>query len=440
MKKIILCCIILLPILGNAQTVLNRLKQKVKDRVERHTDEGMEKGLDETENQIKKGATKKVRSKDQETGANTSTNESARNDRNTSVDTFESYSHFDFIPGEKIVYAEDFSQDIVGEFPLKWSTNNHGQTVTIKGQQGNWMRIFKDGHFVSPYIRSMPENFTVEFDAIIHLPENVDNTSYPDLKVRLMNVPAGDEKARQFFNNYFDSKADIQFTIQPYNDDHSVIALESTMGGNKNGYFTSENKPMPKFQHYLDKPIHFAIWIQKERFRLWINGEKIYDLPQAVPANAAFNRMEFETTSSSYSDESIGYYFTNIRFAQGSADLRSKLLTEGKLVTNGILFDVNSDRIKPESSGVLQGIATVLKESPAVKVKIIGHTDSDGEVSANQSLSEKRAAAVKQALSSQFGIDASRMTTDGKGETQPVADNSTKEGKAQNRRVEFIKQ
>jgi outer membrane protein OmpA-like peptidoglycan-associated protein len=119
--------------------------------------------------------------------------------------------------------------------------------------------------------------------------------------------------------------------------------------------------------------------------------------------------------------------------------MRSKLITEGRLVTNGILFDVNSDKIKPESFGVLQEIAKVLKDAADLKVKIIGHTDNDGDDAKNLDLSKRRAVAVKQTLVTQFGINESRMQTDGKGETAPVADNTTKEGKSKNRRVEFIK-
>ena len=89
---------------------------------------------------------------------------------------------------------------------------------------------------------------------------------------------------------------------------------------------------------------------------------------------------------------------------------------------------------------MLKEISEVLKKYPEIKVNIVGHTDSDGSDAANLELSKKRAAAVKDALAKDFGIDASRMNSDGKGETVPVADNKTKEAKAQNRRVEFIKQ
>jgi len=130
---------------------------------------------------------------------------------------------------------------------------------------------------------------------------------------------------------------------------------------------------------------------------------------------------------------------SNIRIAVGAPDTRSKLLTEGKLVTYGIYFDVNKDVVKPESYGTLKSIAAVLTENPDVKVKIVGHTDSDGADAANLDLSKKRGASVKDELVKTFGIDASRLESDGMGETQPVAPNDNPSNKALNRRVEFIK-
>jgi outer membrane protein OmpA-like peptidoglycan-associated protein len=108
-------------------------------------------------------------------------------------------------------------------------------------------------------------------------------------------------------------------------------------------------------------------------------------------------------------------------------------------VTRGILFDVNSDRVKPESYGALKQIAGVLTEEADLKVQIVGHTDSDGDAAQNLDLSKRRAAAVRAVLAGEFGIAESRMETDGQGESQPVDKNETREGKANNRRVEFIK-
>ena len=115
------------------------------------------------------------------------------------------------------------------------------------------------------------------------------------------------------------------------------------------------------------------------------------------------------------------------------------MLTEGKLITYGIYFDVNKDEVKPESYGTLRDIATILNEVPDVKVKIVGHTDSDGADAANLDLSKRRAASVKAELASSFGVNGDRLVTDGMGENQPVAPNDSPVNKALNRRVEFIK-
>ena len=102
-------------------------------------------------------------------------------------------------------------------------------------------------------------------------------------------------------------------------------------------------------------------------------------------------------------------------------------------------FDSGKDIVKPESYGSVREIANVLNENPAVRIKVIGHTDSDGDDALNLDLSKRRAANVKQYLISEFKIDGSRIETDGKGESAPIADNNSPENKAKNRRVEFIK-
>ena len=168
---------------------------------------------------------------------------------------------------------------------------------------------------------------------------------------------------------------------------------------------------------------------------MYIGTEKIFDLPRGVFSKFVYNRVRFETSNSS-SDILIG----NFKIAVGAPDTRNQLLTSGRFSTSGILFDVNSDKIKNESYACIKDIAAALKESPDASFQIIGHTDSDGDEAKNLDLSKRRAISVKNYLSKEFGIDTSRMITDGKGEAQPVAANTTAEGKAQNRRVEFVKQ
>ena len=184
--------------------------------------------------------------------------------------------------------------------------------------------------------------------------------------------------------------------------------------------------------------IHVSIAVNKQRMRVWYEDKKVFDLPRIISPGISYNMFRIRPTCF---DESEDYtaLIGNLRIAEGTADVRSKLLTEGKLVTRGITFDSGSDKIKPESYGTLKEIGKVLSENPAVKVRIVGHTDSDGADAANQELSKKRAAAIKTALEKEFSITANRLETDGKGETVPASPNTTPEGKANNRRVEFIK-
>jgi len=180
---------------------------------------------------------------------------------------------------------------------------------------------------------------------------------------------------------------------------------------------------------------HVIIWIQKRRARIYHQGAKVLDVPTNIYAHTKFNKILFSGW-----DRASWPMVTNIRITSAAPDTRSKLITEGRLTTYGITFDVNKADIRPESRGTLNDIATVLKENPDVKVKIIGHTDSDGDDALNLDLSRRRAESVRTELSSKFGIDASRMQTEGAGETKPVAPNDTPANKAMNRRVEFIKQ
>jgi len=114
-----------------------------------------------------------------------------------------------------------------------------------------------------------------------------------------------------------------------------------------------------------------------------------------------------------------------------------RALVQGQVMSfANIYFDSGSATLKPESYSVLDGIADLLKANASARVEIDGHTDSDGSESFNQTLSERRADSVRTYLV-QRGVPASMMTTRGFGESNPVASNSTPEGKAQNRRIEF---
>jgi OmpA-OmpF porin, OOP family len=112
------------------------------------------------------------------------------------------------------------------------------------------------------------------------------------------------------------------------------------------------------------------------------------------------------------------------------------VIQQKEWVLKGLQFDTASANIKAASFGVLDEAVQVLKDHPAVKVEIQGHTDNMGDDAFNQGLSERRAESVKAYLTGK-GVDASRLSTRGFGETAPKADNNTAAGRADNRRIEF---
>ncbi|MBB1285956.1 OmpA family protein [Flavisolibacter sp. BT320] len=435
MKKIIVIILLSLPVIGiSQQNILSRLKDKAQARGEQRLDEAMDKALDKAENE----ASGKPKSKK---GADTTKPEvattalpKAGEQTGREEPSFSAYSKYDFVPGERIVYAEDFGQDELGELPLKWNTNNRGETVTLQGLPGKWMQLFNGSRFASPALQTLPANFTLEMDLLFRF-SGEGGYVYPQLEIKFLQLLSSDAKANQFVSNQ-DAAKELALLLQPDGADRPLNASFQSFD-NGSGFFSNQTKEL-KGELTL-KPVHLSVWVQKNRVRYWINGDKVFDMPQAVPDGALFNRIGFSLESSLYTPDQFSVFVTNIKVAEGTPDLRSKFQTEGKWVTTGILFDVASDRIRPESAGVLREIAAVLKENSSYRVKIIGHTDADGEDAGNMALSKRRAAAVKNALRTEFGIDAGRLETDGLGETKPIADNGTKEGKAKNRRVEFIK-
>jgi outer membrane protein OmpA-like peptidoglycan-associated protein len=187
----------------------------------------------------------------------------------------------------------------------------------------------------------------------------------------------------------------------------------------------------------LNKP-HISIAVNKERFRVWVNEKKCVDIPKMIGADSPLKAIKFHLNG--FKVEGVERLFmSNLKVSEGGEDLRRKLMNEGKISTNGILFDSGSANIQPQSLGIIRQISQVLMQDENINLNIIGHTDSDGSDDDNLKLSKSRAAAVKDVLINIYKISADRLTTDGRGESQPVGDNSTANGKAQNRRVEFVK-
>lgn len=333
----------------------------------------------------------------------------AQNDNNIT-------SKFDFIPGEKVIFFDDFSNENIGDFPLQWNTNSSGEIITSGKFPGRWLQLTAGGYFIPEIKERFTDNFTVEFDIVPYTSSNADYLYSTDFIF-------------------------VSGSLDDPNEGGAIPGKAGTSitpgGGETNwtNWADGEYKldGSAPFIFKTGEKYHVSFWIQKLRLRMYVGEKKILDLPRAMIQGYEYNIFRLQTN-----DENK-LLMGSFRVAAGLPDMRNKLITEGKLVSYGIQFDVNSDKLKPESFGTLKEIAQVLKDNPTVKIKIVGHTDSDGDDASNLDLSKRRAASVKAELSKTWGIDAARLETDGKGESVPVAANDNSMNKAKNRRVEFIK-
>jgi OOP family OmpA-OmpF porin len=324
-------------------------------------------------------------------------------------------SKYDFIPGEKVIFFDDFSSESIGDFPAQWLTNGSGEIVTSQKFPGKWFNITKMGYYIPEAKEDFTENFTIEFDFIPMTTDNGDNLrgfTFYLLTGKLGEPGGGGEPGDAGFQIVFDE--------ENLGWKNWSMASEQRFNGNVTFPFKTNQK------------YHVAIWVQKQRVRIYANENKVLDVPRGIPTGSEPNILRFETR-----DEAIPL-IGSFRIAAGMSDMRNLLLKNGKIISYGILFDVNSDKLKPESYSTLKVISDILKEDPALKLQVVGHTDSDGDDASNLDLSKRRAVSVKNELVSKFGADAARLETDGKGESEPITDNNSSVNKAKNRRVEFI--
>ena len=413
---------------------LDRLKNKVQRKVE----DAVDKKVDNTIDNAGKKKDKSPSGTTPSSSGSGSDNPSSSGDVNVSATSqntgpnldIRSYSKFDFVPGAKVIVHEDFAQEAIGDFPAQWNTRTGAEVVTLSNRPGKWLALNKDGIFFPEYITSnLPENFTLQVDLMAN--DNIANIS--NITIGLLHTKDVEEKFDMRTADYAPSGPGFKVGFTPVSSGHGSLYYSSNLIGQQHqGAIDEFNVPGKN-------TVTVSIWRQKQRVRVYLDSTKALDLPRALDAAAALNSLVFLAYAPDFDRKGGAFYVSNIRLAVGAPDTRNKLITEGKFITHGILFDVNSDKVQAASYGSLQDIANVLKENASVRVKIIGHTDADGEAQPNLDLSKRRAEAVKAALAQSFGIDAARMETDGKGETQPLDNNNTSAGKANNRRVEFVK-
>lgn len=389
----------------SAQGVLGGIiRDKVRDKV-------IEKATQE------KDEDEEVESEEPETTESDVEASDATTQTKPSKQKLEAKSQYDFVPGDRILFFDDFSQDAIGDFPALWTGTGSGEVKTVNLAPGNWFHLTADDQVYNlAKDLNLPENFIFEFDLI---PASVEEDDSYDFYLTLYN------SSNDFMDDdLYPGTRGVHISIYP--EEWQVRGYDSEKDSRDGQSTLSPVVP--------ETPTHVIVWVQKARLRIYHEGAKVIDMPTLMYTPTNFNRLRYSMWSCHGNP-----LISNIRFTTASPDTRSKLLTEGKLISYGIYFDVNSDKIKPESKGAVGDIAKVLNENPQVRIKIDGHTDSDGDETKNLDLSKRRASSVKNMLVSDYSIESSRIETDGYGESKPIGSNSNSEGKAQNRRVEFIK-
>lgn len=408
------------------------IKGKIEDeagsRAEQRTEEGISTGFDKVEDGIGNLFTKKKKEKsekqEEEGMEETSVVEEETEEPVTETtparpqsQKLQSFSKYDFVPGDQILFFEDFSQDAIGDFPARWTTNGSGEVKTVNLTQGNWLHMNgKDAVYCYTGNINLPGNFIIEFDIIPdeEFQDGIQLTIYEDTENKELD------------DDLYPGAHGLHINI--LSDRWATLGYDNITNGD---WLEGQSESMPVIKEMVN---HVIIWIQNRRVRIYHKGAKVLDMPTNIYANTKFNRFRFSGW-----DRNAYPYVSNLMITSAAPDMRNKLLTEGKIISYGITFDTGKDVVKPESYGSVKEIARILKENPDVKIKVAGHTDNDGDQAKNLDLSKRRAASVKECLVRDFGIEEFRITTEGLGQTVPIAPNSSPEGKAKNRRVEFIK-
>ncbi|MEO1478617.1 MAG: OmpA family protein [Bacteroidota bacterium] len=325
------------------------------------------------------------------------------------------WANYDFVPGDRVLYYHDFEGTRTGNFPSRLDYIAGTLDVvemTEGGMENKVLRVGEgtseggpggNGCFTIPLPEALPERYTMQFRV---------RTSDPQRRARV-----------RLFSDGSDDTPDTRCNYPP--DPHVVI--NNAEQGLK---LPGGVKAMGDIGFQPDTWYDVAVAVDGPYWKMYVNGTRVSNVP----------RVDFPRASKLHVFMNVyrhSLFLDDLRIAEGGPrSLYDDLEADGFVSTTGILFDTGSARIKPESTPTLNEVLDMLEDHGDLSLLIEGHTDSDGGDASNQTLSEDRAAAVKAYLVDN-GIDASRLDTAGRGESEPVADNGTPEGKAQNRRVVF---
>ena len=322
------------------------------------------------------------------------------------------WENYDFVTGSKVIFYTDFSEDRVGNFAR--GLRYRGGAAEIVERDGvKMLRATQPSEFLIPLGRKLPQRFTLELDVLV--PPVYPSTS------PLVVIEGGGEMDRG------DASAEIDWHT------HHL----GLIGGGQDLSRSQKNLEEDVASKVYGTVVHLRILMDSAYFKMYATEKRVYNIPDLQFKRDSLIRIKLG--GSEEKDEVL--FLTGIRVAESETDVMyDALASKGRWVTQGILFATGKSELEPESRPVLKEIATTMKTHGDLKILIEGHTDNVGAAASNLALSDARAAAVKAALVSGFGIDGGRITTKGLGDTKPAAPNATALGRAQNRRVEIVKQ
>jgi len=315
------------------------------------------------------------------------------------------WANYDFQPGDNVLFYDDYTRDVIGDFPRRFVlSQGNFEVVDVEGVR--YVRATSSGIFAIPLPETLPEQFTLEYSV---------NVTHGNGYARLMPGRAYQGPARA----YQGSAVDVSLS-------RAGILPVGTAG-------PTVMTPMDtrKMQKSI---VAVRVMADGEHMKMYIGEQRVANAP-----NAVFPRSDTLFLAVGWAAPDSPILIGSIRVAGGGKDLYDRLIKEGRVSTQGVLFATNSARIRPESTPTLLEIGTMLQENPDLRIAIEGHTDSEGATEFNQDLSMRRAAAVKEHLVSEMQIDAARLEAIGFGESNPVASNETPEGRSQNRRVDLVR-
>jgi outer membrane protein OmpA-like peptidoglycan-associated protein len=366
---------------------------------------------------IKKEAEKKIavpKKEDAPQAADTSASASApaaADSTKPAGDGFQLYTKFDFVPGQRVLFYDDLSREELGEFPSRWGLTSGVFEIAKVGTQP-WIMCSARGQIYPKLnVNQLPEKYTVEF--------------------KLLNRTASYTGA---YNTQFIWLKDDGYpaaTLELFTATKALFRMSDDQGHVQN---ISDKQLAAGFTSGVHD---IRIMVTKSSVKCYVDNERVANAPKTAGFTPTSFALSFHADDGDFEKEKL--FFGDFRFAEGGKTMREQLDDSGKIVTHGIYFDVNSATIKGESYKTLADVGQMLADDPGLRLQIDGHTDADGAEASNLELSQKRAESVRTYLMDNYKVDAARLGAKGHGESVPIDANTTPEGKANNRRVEFVK-